>query len=108
VNILLGYLNYEVGWIHTLQNFVYSSVQQKISEAGRHIAAQIAERLAHDVSAVLRHLTGIFSDPKTYKQFLTFQGALAQQLLDLIQDARRFCGSHVVFAHSPSASGFHP
>jgi hypothetical protein len=101
VNILFGYLSYKVNWIHTMKNFVYSSAQQKMSEASRHIAAQIAERLAHDVSAVVRHLTGIFRDPRTYKQFLTFRGTLAQQMLDLLQDACRFCDSHVVLLTHP-------
>ncbi|KAF7354929.1 Protein kinase domain-containing protein [Mycena sanguinolenta] len=53
-------------------------------------AIHVSNRLSEDVSCVLRQLKSIFSDRTTYQHFLSCRGAVAQQLLDLLQDVRPF------------------
>ncbi|KAJ7108599.1 kinase-like domain-containing protein [Mycena epipterygia] len=50
------------------------------------IAEEVFERLREDVFAVYEQLTSILRDSETYKSFYACRGALAQQLLDLLQD----------------------
>ncbi|KAJ6589507.1 kinase-like domain-containing protein [Mycena capillaripes] len=77
VNILFGYLEHK-----------------KPPKSSRVVATQISKQLSGDISAVLKQISSMLSDPETYKRFLTYRGTLAQQLLDLVQDLLdSFCDS---------------
>ncbi|KAJ6516350.1 kinase-like domain-containing protein, partial [Mycena sanguinolenta] len=71
----------------------YSSVVQILfqyltnsSNLNHDSAINISNRLSADVSSVLLQMNSILSDRATYRHFLNSRGAVAQQLLDLLQD----------------------
>ncbi|KAJ6516318.1 kinase-like domain-containing protein [Mycena sanguinolenta] len=63
--------------------FGYLTESSNLSRAS---AIHVSNRLSEDVSCVLRQITSILSDRTTYRHFISCRGAVAQQLLDLLQD----------------------
>ncbi|KAJ7741672.1 kinase-like domain-containing protein [Mycena metata] len=56
-------------------------------ESPRHfMPEEVSDRLTRDISSVSAQITSILSDSAASKRFLSCRGALAQQLLDLLQD----------------------
>ncbi|KAF7374851.1 Calcium-transporting ATPase [Mycena sanguinolenta] len=58
----------------------------KPPNSNRASALDIWDQISADIRCVLRHLNSILSDRTSYKLFLSCRGAVAQQLLDLLQD----------------------
>ncbi|KAJ7939112.1 kinase-like domain-containing protein [Mycena leptocephala] len=79
-DVLTSLANY-----HSVVNILFGYLKTS-SQSGRHIASQISAHLSQDVSGVLRQFVSVLSNSETYKDFLAYRGAPAQQLLDLIQD----------------------
>ncbi|KAJ6509033.1 kinase-like domain-containing protein [Mycena sanguinolenta] len=80
-------------WDHLTSLANYRSVVQilfgyltKLPNSNRASAQDICNRISADLSCVLQHMDSILSDPTSYKLFLSCRGAVAQQLLDLLQD----------------------
>ncbi|KAJ6516327.1 kinase-like domain-containing protein [Mycena sanguinolenta] len=56
------------------------------SDSNPESALDILDQISADLSCVLRQMNSILSNRETYKRFLSCRGAVAQQLLDLLQD----------------------
>ncbi|KAF7333010.1 Protein kinase domain-containing protein [Mycena venus] len=70
------------------------NIHQSSAQPSHHVVTQIWEHVSRDVSTVLRELISVLRDSETRKSFFAYRGALAQQLLDLVQDLLDICDSN--------------
>ncbi|KAJ7139295.1 kinase-like domain-containing protein [Mycena epipterygia] len=91
------------------------SGRQGLTNTNLTIADEISQQMSLDVAMVLSQMIFVLDNKETYKQFLACRGALAQQLLDLVQDLLDFfCDSvsrpllSTALLRLSRVSGLHP
>ncbi|KAF7366200.1 hypothetical protein MVEN_00497100 [Mycena venus] len=81
-DVLASLANY-----HSVVTTLFGYLKAKDSpNSNRALAVEVFDCLSRDISSVLRQMNSILSDSAMYKLFLSSQGTLAQELLDLLQD----------------------
>ncbi|KAJ6592820.1 hypothetical protein B0H19DRAFT_1010315 [Mycena capillaripes] len=74
--------------VETLFTFLkhYRWTTQKNSTTSHTIATNVYELMKLDISALVARLVLFLQSPRSYKEFLTYRGMEAQELLDFLQD----------------------